>query len=99
MIKDQIKLGMVVTKLNKKDLAKKVGVNEKTVNDWLKGASPQISKINAICRALGTDPNHLLEFEFSDAKVHEIQLNSKVVNDLHILVADIEQTFVKGEVD
>lgn len=92
MLGENIELGLLAAQLNKEEFAKKLGVSARTVKAWIEGTSfPNSKRIIDICNILGTDPNHLLDYKASDAKMHETILNDNIVRDLVILMNDLKE--------
>jgi transcriptional regulator with XRE-family HTH domain len=54
-ISDKIVNAMASARMTQEQLAEKVGVSQKTVSDWIKGARPRATALIRISKALGVD--------------------------------------------
>ena len=66
-IGERLKLALNLNKVKQKDLAKAIGVTDKTITRWINGTSePHACHIIGICRFLGISSNWLLGLNWGD---------------------------------
>lgn len=61
MLKISLKSARVNAGYTQKEVAEKLGVSNKTVNNWEKGTSyPKADKVDAICKLYGVSYDHII---------------------------------------